>query len=486
MFCPRCGTESLPDHKFCKNCGATLGAAGDAQSAAPAIGNGGPAPSAQLVAMPSVAVAQAPPPPPVPPLPPPMAAAVPPPGVGGPPPGMVPVVYQAYPGGPQQVYYVPASQVHQHARQSMLEGLESRIRSLASTDKLEGFSLREMFKEVFTRRGTDAVEDYVMVGTAKTTPPIDLAETGWPKPWMFFRLLALFILAYVVLAVLFHFTMNEKTVPAILFLGAFAVPLATLVLIFEMNTPRNVSVVLVGKLFIVGGLTGLCTAMLAYMVPVCGLIPGIVEESAKLLAVLIVVRSLRYKYQLNGILFGATVGAGFACFETSGYGFDAILQTLTQVIQAGYVAQGFPTAQGLAAAVQSMSSNLILRGVESPLGHVAWTAIAAGAFWRVKGDRPASLSMLMDTRFLKAFAIPVLMHTFWDLGILIPSLPSIMGIILPVVTGLITWYVLFGLVQQGLQQVKEEQKTHLESTLAHVEAAMMPGAGGFQSTVPVA
>ena len=474
MFCPRCGVENTAENKFCKSCGATLGAASGAQPAA-AAPPAAPAQAAQWQA-------PAPPPPQPAPMPP-----------QGPPPGMVPMVYQAYPGGPQQVYYVPAAQAHpQHLQSGFMDGLRSKIRMLSSTDALEGFSLKEMFKQVFKRHGVDVVEEYIMVGTSRTTPPLEQVETGWPNPWMFFRLLGILGIAFVGLAVLFHFTMNEKTVPAILFLGAFAVPLSTLVLIFEMNTPRNVSLVMVGKLFIVGGLTGLCTAMLAYMVPICGNIPGIVEESAKLLAVLLVVRTVRYKYELNGILFGATVGAGFACFETCGYGFDAILSTLTQVIKAGNVANGLPTAQGIALAVENMMANLVLRGVESPLGHVAWTAIAAGAFWRVKGDKPTSPAMLLDTRFLKAFAIPVLMHTVWDLSILFPNIPTIFGaFILPAVTGLITWYVLFGLVQQGLKQVKDEQVAHLQSTLATVEATLglgtyrQPMAPAPVGTVPV-
>jgi protease PrsW len=444
MFCPRCGVENTAENKFCKSCGATLGATGGAQAAA---------------ATPQAAPAYVPPPPPP---------------AGAPPPGMVPMVYQAYPGGPQQVYYVPAAAAAAphapHVQSGFMDGMRSKIRILSSTDALEGFSLKEMFKQVFKRHGVDEVEEYIMVGTSKTTPPLDQVETGWPKPWMFFRLLGI---RFIALALLFHFTMNEKTVPAILFLGAFAVPLSTLVLIFEMNTPRNVSPVMIGKLFIVGGLTGLGTAMLAYMVPIAGNMPGIVEESAKLLAVILVARSLRYKYELNGILFGATVGAGFACFETCGYGFDQILSTLTPVIQAGNVANGFPTAEALVQTVENMMANLVLRGVESPLGHVAWTAIAAGAFWRVKGAKPASPAMLLDTRFLKAFAIPVLMHTVWDLSILIPTLPTLFAaFILPAVTGLITWYVLFGLVQQGLKQVKDEQVAHLQSTLATVEATL--------------
>ena len=74
---------------------------------------------------------------------------------------------------------------------------------------------------------------------------------------------------------------------------------------------------------------------------------------------------------------------------------------------------------------------------------------------------------------MKAFAIPVLMHTTWDLSILIPTMPTILAaFVLPAVTGLITWYVLFGLVQQGLKQVKDEQVAHLQSTLATVEATL--------------
>jgi RsiW-degrading membrane proteinase PrsW (M82 family) len=45
-----------------------------------------------------------------------------------------------------------------------------------------------------------------------------------------------------------------------------------------------------------------------------------VEETAKFAMVLLVMRSVRYKYELNGILFGAVVGAGFAAFETTFYG----------------------------------------------------------------------------------------------------------------------------------------------------------------------
>jgi RsiW-degrading membrane proteinase PrsW (M82 family) len=387
---------------------------------------------------------------------------------------MVAVMYSAYPGGPQQMYYVPAHSIQAHGGGGLLEGIRAQIRSLASMDKLEGFSLSQTFSQAFSKHSETETEEYMMAGSARTTPPIELVETGWPRPWMFFRLLTLFVAANVALWAVWKFTGNLPLVPALLIMGAFAVPLATLMLIFEMNTPRNVSVVVIGKLFVMGGLAALCAVSFEYMTTIAGKLPGVVEETAKFAMVLIVIRGTRYKYELNGILFGAAVGAGFASFETTFYGLiNAFLPTLIQGLH------HMQASQAISAAMTAMVDSLIMRGVLAPFGHVVWTAIAAGAFWRVKGARPGSMSMLTDPTFLKAFAIPVAMHTLWDLSILIPSLPLIVNVCLWMGTGLTSWYVLFGFVQQGLRQVKEEQKTQLQSTLANVEATLGLGAKNY-------
>jgi len=480
MNCPRCGTACLPENKFCKSCGAPIGAASSPQAAASFAA--APQPAAQA-AYPGAY-----------------------PGAQAPPPGMVPVTYQAYPGGPQQVYYVPAQGMQPHAGVGLLQSIQAQIRHIASTDQLEGFSLSQTFSETFKHHDPRAEEEYAMVGSALTTPPIEMVDTNWPKPWMFFRLLMALVIAAVVLYGVFYFTGQDEMnlLPALMFISAFAVPLAVLVFIFEMNTPRNVSVIQLGKLFLVGGVVGLCMAILEYQVQAIANFPGPIEESSKLLAVILVMwgaRGVGYKYELNGILFGCAAGAGFACFETSGYalfsaggGFVSVLQTETiqAVLKFG---QGQLTqAQALAAvnqattdAVKSMVGLLELRGVLAPFGHVVWTAIAAGAFWRVKQDRPASLGMLGDKRFLMAFLIPVLMHTLWDITVTFPKLfnPTtaaeqstdnwilygIMGF-----TAVISWYVLFTMIQQGLNQVRDVKKAQLQATLTHVEATLGLGA----------
>jgi RsiW-degrading membrane proteinase PrsW (M82 family) len=381
----------------------------------------------------------------------------------------------------QPMYYInPQAAAHSNLLQQMnlLQSLSGRIQSLASTEKLEGFSLREMFSEVFKKRGAAAVEDYILCGTTRTTPPIELVETGWPKPWLFFRVLAALVIAYVALTFLFMQTGNTNCVPGMMFLGAFAVPLATLTLFFELNTPRNVSLHAVGKLFLSGAVVSLGVALLGYAIPIFDISTmeaGIVEECAKLLTVVLVMRSVRYKYILNGILFGATVGAGFAAFETAGYALNvALVPGLLQGILQG----GATSQQAMHQGVIAMLQILRLRGIEAPLGHVAWTALSAGAFWRVKQDKPFSVGMLFNARFLKAFAIPVAMHAAWDAPWQLPFGGN------QIITGLITWYVVFGLVQQGLRQVQEEQKSQLQSTLANVEATLGLGTKLPRATMP--
>ncbi len=486
MNCPRCGTACLPENKFCKSCGAPISAASSAQPTAAASAAPQPAASA---AYPGAY-----------------------PGTQAPPPGMVPVMYQAYPGGPQQVYYVPAQGMQPHAGVGLLQNIQAQIRKIASTDQLEGFSLSQTFSETFKHHDPRAEEEYAMVGSALTTPPIEMVDTNWPKPWMFFRFLMALAISALVLYGVFYFTGQDEMnlLPALLFMGAFATPLATVVFIFEMNTPRNVSIVQLGKLFVIGGVVGLCMAILEYQVSAIANFPGPIEEGSKLLAVILVmwgVRGAGYKYELNGILFGCAVGAGFACFETSGYalfnsggGFVSVLQTETIQTVAKFAQGQITQAQAIAAvnqatldAVKSMVSLLWTRAYLAPFGHVVWTPIAAGAFWRVKQDKPVSFGMLADKRFLLAFLIPVLMHTLWDITVTFPKLfnPTtaaeqstdnwiLYGIM--AFTAVISWYVLFTMIQQGLNQVRDVKKAQLQATLNHVEATL--GLGARRYAVP--
>lgn len=330
----------------------------------------------------------------------------------------------------------------------LLASLGNRLNQLASTEKLEGFSLREMFSEVFHSRTPEEIDEYFLAGTAKTTPPLSEVHTGWPKPWLFGRVLLFLGVVYLVLFFATQQFLNPKLLPALILMGSVAVPFATLILFYELNTPRNVSFRRVLTCFFLGGVVSIFVSLIGFSVADLSWLgassAGIIEEIGKLTTVILIVRGARDRYILNGLLFGAAVGAGFAAFESAGYAFEAMLDP------SGNLALG--------AAVWSIG----IRAFLSPFAHVAWTALAAGALWRTRGGQPFSPAMLFDGRFLKTFLIPVGLHMIWNSPIPSPLWSK------HLLLGVVSWYVLFGLVQQGLRQVKEEQtaaaKQQIETT----------------------
>lgn len=341
----------------------------------------------------------------------------------------------------------------------LLESVGSRLNSLASTEKLEGFSLGDMFSETFKKRTQDEIDDYFICGTARTTPAVEAITTGWPKPWFFMRVLLFFIAIYIAFSFAFVQFQNANLLPGLMMMGSLAVPLGTVILFFELNTPRNVPFHYTLVLICLGGIVSIAVSLFGF--DLSGLAnwlgapaAGIVEEVGKILTVMIVVRNRRYRYILNGLLFGAAVGAGFAIFESAGYAFNRLLEDR---------------------AVSSMQFNILLRGILSPFGHVAWTAIAAGALWRVKGDKEFSPSMLANPLFWRAFLIPVSLHMIWNASI-IPSPFWLKHLIL----GVIGWFVVFGLVQQGLRQVRDFQLAQAREELSKTKSAIAAVTGSHQ------
>jgi protease PrsW len=342
----------------------------------------------------------------------------------------------------------------------VLQSIGNHISSLANTDKLEGFSLREFFSEVFKKREPSELDDYFVVGTSRTTPSIEEVSTNWPKPWFFARVLLFLGLVYLGFYLALQQFGNPKLIPGLIMMGSLAVPLATVILFFELNVPRNISFNRVLMLVASGGIVSLFVALVGFSVSDLGSLgasqAGIVEEIGKLLAVILVARSFKGKYILNGLLYGAAVGAGFAFFESAGYAFEFLeksgrLDVMFDVIQ--------------------------LRAFLTPFGHVAWTAIAAGALWRVKADNSFSLSMLFDGGFLKTMIIPMILHMAWDSPFSWPFDLHLIGL------GIVGWFVVFGLVQQGLWQIRNEQ--FQISQVNAIKAALIPGPQLVQPTLPI-
>ena len=95
----------------------------------------------------------------------------------------------------------------------------------------------------------------------------------------------------------------------------------------------------------------------------------------------------------------------------------------------------------------------LTRGLLAPFTHIVWTAMAAGALWRVKRGAPFAWSMLQDSRFRRVFAVAVVLHMFWDSDFVQSDLMYLL-------VGLAGWFMVACLMQEGLEEVGEEQRRH--------------------------
>ena len=316
-----------------------------------------------------------------------------------------------------------------------VDRLGARVSSAAGLEKIQGFDIGAMFSEVMKRRTDEEKEEYFAVGTRTTTPEITHVETDWPKPWAFARAFGTAVVAYGLLVYGLKAFENPLFLPGVIVLGSVAIPLAVLILFFEVNVLRNISLYQVIKMVLFGGIISILVSLFGFQLTklsnwLGAMSAGVVEEGGKALTLLLFVRNRRFRWTLNGLLIGAAVGTGFSIFETMGYVFRTLL------------------GNGLDAMTDSITS----RGWLAILAdHSLWTALVGGALWRVRGDRPFEMSMLQDQRFLRVLVMAMALH-------LVNNAPINPPLYLKyVLIGFVAWAALLSFMQDGLRQVRQEQ-----------------------------
>jgi protease PrsW len=317
----------------------------------------------------------------------------------------------------------------------LASNLSERLVTFAGVEKLEDFSLKDLFSEVFRKHTKEEIEDYFTVGTSRTTPSIADIDTWWPKPWVFFKTFLGALVIYLLFLAGWNQFENTNLIPGLIMVGSFAVPLATLIFFVEINARRNVSLYQVIRLLFLGGILSIIFSLILFGVTanlklgwLGASVAGFAEEPGKLLALFIVVNIPKYKYKLNGLLFGAAIGTGFAAFESAGYALR----------------------QGLIS-TDMMKDTIMVRGMLSPFGHIAWTAMCGAALWRVKGESKFAFEMVKDERFLKVFGFAVVLHMLWNTSWSFPLYSKF------VILGVAAWVLIFALIQDGLKELRDEK-----------------------------
>lgn len=219
----------------------------------------------------------------------------------------------------------------------------------------------------------------------------------WPRVFL------IGLVLWLATVVVTGWTRNSNLVPTVVLFGSFLVPVTFVVWAYErgtrrrsatgpgMSTPR-VTVELMFMAFVVGGVLGVLGASLleSWLVRpsiLMYVLVGLIEEGVKLAALMFVTRRMTARSTMDGVILGATVGFGFAAFESAGYAFNALF-----------------TADGLA--LTQLVETEVLRGVLTPVGHGLWTAIAGGALFAAGGRLKRSVVL--------TYLGVSLLHALWD------------------------------------------------------------------------
>ncbi len=256
-------------------------------------------------------------------------------------------------------------------------------------------SYSDIFSQVFQKHTAEETARVFIAGTSLTTPSEAQMLAGWQKPFLFAR----FFLADAIVAAAGYFMYAQWGNPYAFFLTmaamALLVPVSLLLLTWEMNVPRNISLYEVLGICAIGGVLSLVATLFleqfnsaqgAQWAP-------LTEEPAKLLIIYLYLNKKDRKYILNGVLVGMAVGVGFAAMETLGYNFAYTMSKGAEV--------------GLRVARR--------RALLTLSGHGTWAALYGGALVMVKGNEKLSPAHLTKPPFLLNFGAAFALHYLHNL-----------------------------------------------------------------------
>lgn len=334
------------------------------------------------------------------------------------------------------------------------------LNDYVGNDRPAELNWRVLFSDVFKSHTLEEAEEIFICGTKKTTPSAAEVSRDWPHPWLYSRVLLMFLVTFSLLWICVMIFSNPNALPGLMVIGSFAVPLSTMILFLEANVWRNVSMYQVIKIFFVGGCASLVATLFLFSIYsvdeldfIGAFSVGLIEEIGKAVIVFAFLRKLGKLSILTGLLVGACVGAGFAAFESAGYALKPFMQFQQM---AGYAAAYGQNVDG-GEMMDTINHIILLRGLLAPGGHVAWAAISGAALViaaKTKGTIDSSL--LKDSKFLRLFIIPVILHGLWD-----SPLASFCNEIFPysgyMALIAVVWIVVLIFINMGLAEVSKSR-----------------------------
>lgn len=360
----------------------------------------------------------------------------------------------------------------------------SNNRTFFKNVKQGNMTLGDIFSDVARRHTAKETGEVLIAGTPSTTPKEADMLANWKKPFLFAR----FFVGYLAILLISYLMGNYVGYTGgyyLLLVGIpFLMPVTLLLMIYEMNVPRNISLYEVVATVGLGGVLSLiATLIIDHFIGVeQAYWAGLVEEPAKLVVIYLVLRKHNYKYAINGALIGAAVGTGFAVMESLIYTisymevgiYNAMVEfynngmTLADALENIGVIWGTGVSQGLYVA--------LARAVTALSGHGVFAALYGCALVKAKGAEEVNVSHLLKPEFLLYFAISIGLHALhnYDLDL---GLPVLLNGLLPceyIIIAFVAVILLVNTLRIGVNQVVE---ISAEKNGGRVTMAVNRGAG---------
>ena len=216
------------------------------------------------------------------------------------------------------------------------------------------------------------------------------------RPWLW--LLAAGVVVWALATAITAVTRDTILVPTVILLGSFLVPVTMVAFALSRRHEQQLTAEALVLGFFAGGTLGVLFSALTetYLLPSAyGTFAavGAIEEGTKGLVVVGVATLVQTRRPRDGMILGATVGAGFASFESAGYALSAAI--------------GYADDQPILRIVETELGRAAL----APFGHITWTALLGGALF---GAARKTGSLRPSRGVIGTFAGVVALHGAWD------------------------------------------------------------------------
>ena len=212
------------------------------------------------------------------------------------------------------------------------------------------------------------------------------------------------------------FSIFRSSIIPFIVIGGLCAVVPLMVFLFETNFSRNLTILDVGKLFLIGGLSSLVLTMILYNpfsnvgeVTSTVFLAPLLEELAKAIIVIYFVSKIKPKNMLTGLLICYCIGSGFDVFETFNNAFNSYL---FEFVLSGDLI----SASGLSLAT------LITRTFWSFFsGHHYFTAIFGAIYVLFKKNTEFDFKDIFQWKVIVGYFIPVILHMSWNASTFIES-----------------------------------------------------------------